>query len=223
MAQDVAINNTPVVLALFGTGINAPNDVTHLGWFDIALISNTPGWVYLAPTCKEEYQAMLRWAVKQTEHPVAIRQPGSPVWVTDRKFPEDYSELNKPRVVYHGKQVAIIAAGSTMRQASEAIDALSEKEMKVTMINPVYLSGLDTELLESLKGDHKYVITLEDGVLDGGYGEKVALYYGDSDMKVICRGIPKEFLDRYDQATLAEQCRLTKDVIVSDVEKLMRG
>lgn len=219
LSQDVAINGNPAVLAIFGAGITALNDVTHLGWFDIALISNIPGWVFLAPTCKEEYEAMLRWAVKQTSHPVAIRQPGSQVWETGMKFAEDYSDLNKSQVCQKGKKVAVIAAGATFRAAYEAVNELKGEGIEPTLINPVYLSGLDKELLENLKSDHSTVITLEDGVLSGGYGEKVARYYGDSDMKVICRGVPKEFLDRYNRAELLTQCRLTKDTIAADIKQ----
>lgn len=220
MSQDVAINATPVVLAIFGAGMGCLNDVTHLGWFDIALISNIPGWIYLAPTCKEEYQAMLRWAVRQTDYPVAVRQPGPEVWETGREFPEDYFDINKFSLCRKGEKVAVIAAGATFKAAYEAVGQLFDEGFTPTLINPVFLSGIDTEMLEELKKEHRYVITLEDGVLDGGFGEKIARYYGDSTMKVICRGIPKEFLDRYDAGKLQEQCRLTSGCIADDIRSL---
>ncbi|MCM1504826.1 MAG: 1-deoxy-D-xylulose-5-phosphate synthase [Muribaculum sp.] len=222
LSQDVAINGMPVVLTIFYAGMNGLTDVTHLGWFDIALISNIPGWVFLAPTCKEEYQSMLRWAVAQTEHPVAIRQPGSEVWISGKEFPQNYSELNKYRVCQKGSGIAVIAAGSTFKPAYDAVESLQKDGIKPTLINPVYLSGIDKELLEDLKKDHKYVITLEDGVLNGGFGEKIARYYGDSDMKVICHGIPKEFLDRYNPASLAEDCHLTAPTIAEDIRALIK-
>ncbi len=222
LSQDVAINGTPVVLTLFYTGMNGLTDETHLGWFDIALISNIPGWVYLAPTCKEEYQSMLRWAVAQTEYPVAIRQPGAEVWCTGKEFPQNYSDLNKYSVCQKGSEVAVIAAGSTFKSAYDAVASLQKEDIRPTLINPVYLSGIDTELLDNLKKDQRYVITLEDGVLDGGFGEKIARFYGDSDMKVICHGIPKEFLDRYNPATLASECHLTADAIAADIRSLLK-
>ena len=222
MSQDVAINNTPVVLNINYTGIDSLTDMTHLGWFDIALISNIPNWVFLAPTCKEEYEAMLKWAVKQTEHPVAIRQPNTEVWVTGKEFTQDYSQLDKSSVCQQGRDVAVIAAGSMFRNAFEAVESLKEKGIEVTLINPVFLSGVDSELLDSLKKNHRYVITLEDGVLDGGYGEKVARFYGNSDMKVICRGIRKEFLDEYDPTALLKECRMTPELIASDIESLLK-
>lgn len=221
MSQDVAINNTPVVMSIAMGGIKSMTDATHLGWFDIALISNIPGWVYLAPTCKEEYEAMMKWAVAQTQHPVAVRQPSGRVWVSGMEFSQDYSDLNKSRVCREGKGVAVIAAGSTFRAALEAADILRDKGHEITLVNPVFLSGVDTELLDSLKSDHHAVITLEDGVLDGGYGEKVARYYGDSDMRVICRGVRKEFLDGYSPDALLEQSRMTAAAIAADAESLL--
>lgn len=220
LSQDVAIDGNASVLAIFGSGIYGLNDVTHLGWFDIALISNIPNWVFLAPTCKEEYQAMLRWAVAQTKHPVAVRQPGAEVWSTGKEFPEDYSDLNKFRLCEKGEKVAVIAAGATFKAACEAVEELQKEGIRTTLINPVFLSGIDADMLSELKKGHKCVITLEDGVLNGGFGEKIARYYGDTDMKVICRGIPKEFLDRYNRANLAADCRLTKEAIAEDIRSM---
>ena len=221
LSQDVAINNTPVVLTICYGSLFGLTDVTHLGWFDIALISNIPNWVYLAPTCKEEYQAMLRWAISQTEHPVAIREPGMDVWVTGKEFPTDYSKLGNS-ICHKGKDVAVIAAGATFKTAYEAVEMLKEKGIDVTLINPVYLNGVDDGTLNGLKKNHKFVITLEDGVLDGGYGEKVARFYGDSDMKVICHGIPKEFLDGYSRSELAAKCHLTKETLAGEIESLVK-
>lgn len=222
LAQDVAINGNPMVLAIFGTGIYGLNDVTHLGWFDIALISNIPGWVYLAPTCKEEFEAMLRWAVAQKDYPVAIRQPGGMVWESDKEFKEDYYDLNKFRICQSGEKVAVIAAGSTFKAALDAVGKLYDEGITPTLINPVFLSGIDKDMLEDLRKDHDYVITLEDGVLDGGFGEKIARYYGDTDMRVICRGIPKEFLDRYNRKDLAADCHLTSEAISTDIRSLFK-
>lgn len=220
LSQDVAINNTPVVLSIGATGINSMTDVTHLGWFDIALVANIPGWVYLAPTCREEYESMLRWAVRQTSYPVAVRQPGGPVWSSGTAFPDDYSAIDKSRIVRRGSKVAIIAAGSTMRNALKCADLLEAEGVKATVINPVFLSGIDTALLDSLKKDHHAVITLEDGVLDGGYGEKIARFYGDTPMRVECRGISKKFLDEYDPEELMRKCRMTPELIAADAARL---
>lgn len=220
LSQDVAINNTPVVLNICYGGVGSMTDATHLGWFDIPLISNIPGWLYLAPTCREEYVAMLRWAVRQTSVPVAIRQPELGVWVSGKEFPEDYSNP-RSTICHRGKDVAIIAAGSAFRAAYDALPALSEKGIDATLVNPVFLSGLDTGLLDSLKENHRLVVTMEDGALAGGYGEKVARYYGDTDMKVVCRGADKEFLDNYDRKEVMDRFGLTTASLVRDIPALL--
>lgn len=203
LSQDVAVNGTPIVLGIFYGTMYGMNDVTHLGWFDIALISNIPGFVYLAPTCKEEYVAMLDWAMRQTSHPVALRVPGVVAHSSGREFPTDYSELNRYAVDHRGSRVAVIAAGSFYGLGERTVADLAKQGVDATLINPRYLSGVDSELLESLRSDHSVVVTLEDGVLDGGFGEKIARYYGPSDMRVLCYGLRKEFADRYDYASLA--------------------
>lgn len=220
LSQDVAINNTPVVLNICYGGVGSMTDATHLGWFDIPLISNIPGWLYLAPTCREEYVAMLRWAVRQTSVPVAIRQPELGVWVSGKEFPEDYSNP-RSSICHRGKDVAIIAAGSAFRAAYDALPALSEKGIDATLVNPVFLSGLDTGLLDSLKENHRLVVTMEDGALAGGYGEKVARYYGDTDMKVVCRGADKEFLDNYNRKEVMDRFGLTTASLVRDIPALL--
>ncbi len=220
LSQDVAINNTPVVLNICYGGVGSMTDATHLGWFDIPLISNIPGWLYLAPTCREEYVAMLRWAVRQTSVPVAIRQPELGVWVSGKEFPEDYSNP-RSTICHRGKDVAIIAAGSAFRAAYDALPALGEKGIDATLVNPVFLSGLDTGLLDSLKENHRLVVTMEDGALAGGYGEKVARYYGDTDMKVVCRGADKEFLDNYDRKEVMDRFGLTTASLVRDIPALL--
>ncbi|MCI9607277.1 MAG: 1-deoxy-D-xylulose-5-phosphate synthase [Muribaculaceae bacterium] len=219
LSQDVSINNSPISLPIFYGSIYGMNDVTHLGWFDIALVSNIPGFVYLAPTCKEEYIAMLRWSIKQNKYPVAVRVPGGKVVSSRREFPDDYSELNRYEVTQRGKDVAIIAAGSFYGIGEQTAAALKEDGIEATLINPRYLSGLDEPLLTELEADHRVVVTLEDGVLDGGFGEKIARFYGAKPMEVKCYGIKKEFADRYNAAELAAAMRLRPDLIKADILK----
>ena len=218
LSQDVAINGQPAVLNIFYGSVMGMTDVTHLGWFDIALISNIPGWVYLAPATVEEYLAMQRWAMAQTAYAVAIRIPGGAVVHSNEPVQEDYSELNKFLTVRKGSGVAIIGAGSMLGVAEQAADILARRGKNVTVINPRYLSGLDTELLDELLKDHQQVITLEDGVLDGGFGEKVARYYGPTDMKVNCLGVEKKFLDRYSPKELLAASGLTAEAVAGLVK-----
>lgn len=217
LSQDVAINNTPVVVNIFYGTVLGLNDVTHLGWFDIALISNIPGWVFLAPATVEEYLAMQRWAMKQTDYPVAIRIPGGAVSHSTGEVDTDYSDLNRFKTVREGDTVAIIGAGGFLQRALDAADLLEKEGIKATVINPRYLSGLDTAMLDDLKKNHRLVVTLEDGVLDGGFGEKVARYYGMTDMKVRCYGIAKKFEDRYSYSEILSANRLNPDMIAADI------
>lgn len=217
ISQDLSINGSPAVITIFYGTICGMTDVTHLGWFDIALFSNIPGIVYLAPTCLEEYMAMLDWAMNQQSYPVVVRIPGGAVTETGRKFPADYSDLNSYMVTRRGSKVSIIAAGAFYQLGEKVADALREHGIDCTLINPRYLSGIDRQLLLELTQDHQLTVTLEDGVLDGGFGEKIARFYGDSDMKVLCYGVKKEFKDgfKYDEILTAN--RLTVPQITDDV------
>lgn len=223
LSQDIAINGMPVVVNIFYGTMLGMNDVTHLGWFDIALVANIPGWVYLAPATAEEYLSMQRWAMKQTVHPVAIRIPGGSVLHRSKPVQQDWSELNRYEVMKAGSKVAIIGAGTFLPLAEATAELLEKSGVDATVINPRYLSGLDTELLEKLKADHSLVVTLEDGVLEGGFGEKIARFYGDSPMRVKCFGIPKRFLDRYDRKQLLESCHLTAPQVASDILSSLRA
>ncbi|MDE6038592.1 MAG: 1-deoxy-D-xylulose-5-phosphate synthase, partial [Paramuribaculum sp.] len=217
LSQDVAINGTAPVFGIFYGTICGMNDVTHLGWFDIALVSNIPSMVYLAPTCEEEYFAMLDWAMNQNEHPVAIRVPGTKVISTGKKFPTDYSDLNAYAVAHRGERVALIGAGAFFSMAEEVAALLKEKDIDATVINPRFLSGIDDQLLLELTKDHQLVVTMEDGVLDGGFGEKIARFYGDKAMKVKCYGVAKKFLDGYGYDQVLRDNRLTAPQIADDV------
>lgn len=222
LSQDMSINGAPAVIGIFYGTICGMNDVTHLGWFDIALISNIPGVVYLAPTCMEEYFAMLDWAMNQNQYPVALRVPGTKVVETGKEFPKDYSDLNAYAVGRRGSDVAIIAAGNFYGIGEQVADGLMSEGIDATLINPRFLSGIDRQLLMELEADHRLVITLEDGVLDGGFGEKIARFYGTSTMNVQCYGIRKEFMDGYDYASVLEDNHLTSPQIVREVMSMLR-
>jgi len=218
LSQDLCINNNPAVLLVFWGSLSSMNDVTHLCFFDIPVVSNIPNMVYLAPTCKEEYMAMLEWSLRQNEHPVAIRVPSNGVIVRGEAVNMDYSRLNRYEVTRKGKKVAILALGSFFQLGEEVAALFKAKSgIEATLINPRYITGLDNALLEELKENHSLVVTLEDGALDGGFGEKIARYYGASDMKVLNYGARKEFVDRFDIEELLRKNRLTKQQITEDI------
>lgn len=218
ITQDLCINGNPAVINVFCASLYGMNDITHIGFYDIPMLSNIPNLVYLAPTCWEEYKAMMAWGIQQTAHPVAIRVPGGAVTHSDEQFDEDYSELNRFKMTHKGSKVAIVALGAFYGLGKQVAALLKEqKGINATLINPRYITGLDEEMLESLKADHEKVITLEDGALEGGFGEKIARFYGDSDMRTLCFGIKKGLYDRYDYQQLAKDNELTPEQIVARV------
>lgn len=213
-SQDIALNRQAATFVVFYGSMFGMNDETHLGFFDIALLSNIPGLLYLAPTCREEFEAMLDWSVKQDKLPVVVRTPGTTaVSNTEVKILDDYS---KPEydIVRQGKDVALIGAGLMFGIMTQTADILAQKGVNVTLINPRNLSTPDTATLDSLKG-YTTVITAEDGIVDGGYGQKVASYLGEASVKVVNLGLPKEFLNRYDYSELQKRCGLTPEQIAA--------
>lgn len=217
VSQDVAINCQPSVFVIFFGGVYGIPDETHLGFFDIALLSNIPNLLFLAPTCREEYLAMVDWAITQRERPVVVRTPGGAVTSSPRDFPKDYSKPSY-EVVARGSRVALIGAGTFFANASDAAALLKGRGITPTLINPRELSTLDTATLDTLR-DYELVVTLEDGILDGGFGQKVAAYLGEAPVKVKCLGLPKEFLNDYNAARLVEQCGLTPTQVADMVAK----
>lgn len=222
ISQDVCINNNPAVFLVFGASLYSMNDVTHLCIFDIPMMANIPNLVYLAPVSLAEYKAMLAWALDQTDHPVAIRVPVLPVSSEGRVIRTDYSQLNTYEVTRQGSDVAILGLGNFYGLAEQTAAELEKKGIHATIINPTYITGLDTDLLESLKKDHRLVVTMEDGVLDGGFGEKIARFYGDSEVKTYAFGLEKKFYDRYDYEKLAEKYNLKPELAAKKILDLIK-
>ena len=222
LSQDLCINNNAATILVNTASVYGMNDVTHLGIYDIALILNIPNMVYLAPTSKEEYFAMLDWSIEQNEHPVAIRIPCNGVISDKRKIDKNYSKLNKYKVEKEGNKIAILALGDFYQLGEEIQKEIYEKlNIKATLINPRYITGIDTELLKNLRSNHDIVITSEDGMLEGGFGEKIARFYGEDTVKVKNYGIAKAFYDRYDVNELLKENGITKDQIIKDIEKMI--
>lgn len=217
LSQDLCINNSAATILVYWASVYGMNDVTHLGIYDIPMMSNIPNLVYLAPTTKEEYLAMLDWSIEQNDHPVAIRVPISVV-SDGKKVTKDFSKLNEYEVTQNGSKIAIVALGSFYSVGAKTAEIIENKTgVKPTLINPIYITGTDDKLLEQLKENHDIVITVEDGVLDGGFGEKIARFYGNSDIKVLNYGLKKEFLDRYNPEEIVKANRLTPEQIAEDV------
>ena len=218
LSHDMALNNQAGVVLVYSASINSMNDESHLGFFDIPFISHIPNFVYLAPVNKEEHLAMLEWAINQNEHPVAIRVPVGSVVETGKEDKTDYSILNKNKVEKFGEQVAIFGVGNFYNLAEEVSEQLKlEHNIEATLVNPRFLTGLDKELLNSLKENHKLVVTVEDGIVEGGYGQTVASYLGNTELRVQNYGIDKKFYDRYNVEELMKENGLTVENIVKNV------
>ncbi|MCI7487252.1 MAG: 1-deoxy-D-xylulose-5-phosphate synthase [Alphaproteobacteria bacterium] len=219
LSQDLALNNNPAVILVFSAGISGM-DATHLGSFDIPLVANIPNIVYLAPTGKEEYLAMLNWGLKQNEHPVVIRVP---LAVTKGgKAEESYGDLNRYQLVKQGSKVAVLALGSFFELGESVVAELKEQGIDATLVNPRYITGVDEKLLNELAKNHQVVATLENGELDGGFGEKIASFYGASKVKVLNFGAKKEFTDRVPYAELMKRYHLTPEQITADIMNVLK-
>lgn len=221
IAQDLCINANPAVINVTWGGTASMNDITHICLFDIPMLCSIPGLIYLAPTTCEEYFAMLHWAILQDKKPIAIRIPSNGVHHTTENVDTEYAYEAKYKVTQKGEKVAIIAAGSFYQKGENVIRLLAEKGIKATLINPRYLNEVDRETLDSLKGSHELVVTLEDGSKDGGFGERIAAYYGTSEMKVLVGGIKKDLYDRFDLQQLLSDNRLLDEQIVEDVVSIL--
>ncbi len=222
ITQDVCINGNAVTFTVFAGSVYGMNDVTHLGLQDIPMLNSIPGLVYLAPVTKEDYIAMLDWSLTQNEYPVAIKVPGGRMISTGTPVTKDFGKLDTYEITKKGSRVAILGLGTFYETAVKAADILKTSHgIDATIINPYYISGIDADTLNELKKDHAVVATLEDGYLEGGFGAKIAAFYGSSDMKVLNFGIKKEFIDRYDVAEVLKDNHLTPEQIAEDIVALL--
>ncbi|MBQ2321896.1 MAG: 1-deoxy-D-xylulose-5-phosphate synthase [Bacteroidales bacterium] len=217
LAQDLCINNQPAVINVFMGSVLGFNDITHIGFYDIPMLSNIPNLTYLAPASWEEFVSMERWAIAQSSMPVAIRVPGGAVVHSPETFPADYSVAPKARLITRGSRVALIGAGASVAWIQKAADTLRKNGIQPTLISQTFLSSLDEKLLESLLPDHQVVLVAEDGSIEGGFGQKIAAFYGNTPMRVLCNGVAKGLYDRYSYSGLLTQSHLTPDTIAADI------
>ena len=213
ISHDVCINNSPVTILLNYANFDGLTDVTHLGIFGISAFSNIPNLIMLCPSSKDELLNMLDWSIEQKEHPVMILLPGNEV--DYRKADKNYNEINKYKLEQEGEKVAIIALGDFYQRGKKVAENIKEKlGFKPTLINPRFATGLDTKLLNKLKDNHNIVITLEDGILDGGFGQKIASYFGDTNIKVKNYALQKKFYDRYNPEELLKEENMDIESII---------
>lgn len=250
LQQELALNHVPATLLIFGAGISGA-DNTHSGTFDMTMFANVPDVTCLAPASGEQMLDMLAWATGPSDHGVvAIRMPGEQILslerATDMAFdPLQRAEEHDPavniagecpfaryQIVQPGKDVAILGLGNTMPLAAEITSALAENDeehaaITATLVDALQYSTMDAELLTMLADGHRLVVTLEDGQLEGGWGEKVTAFYANSNnakashVRVLNFGASKEFTDRVPLDELNERYGLTAATIVSRIHGIL--
>ncbi len=220
ISQDVCINNSPVTFLMAYSSFDSLTDVTHLGIFGLSIFTNIPNLVVLCPTCAEEFKNMLDWSIDQKNHPVLILIPGNEV--THRDSEKSFENLNSYKIEQKGSRLAIIALGDFYQKGEKLAKSIKEQfGFTPTLINPRFASGLDKNLLEELKKGHSVILTLEDGILSGGFGQKIASFYGTSQMKVKNYGLDKKFYDRYNPQNLLKELGMTNEQILADLKNLL--
>ena len=216
MSHDVCLNDSPATFLILSPGAYGMNSNTHIALCDIQMFAHIPNLVYLAPASNEEFVQMFRYATTQKQHPVAIRVVDNLI-STGVADDTDYSVL-KNKIERKGSKVALIAVGGLVPMALEAADKVKEQTgTDITVINPRFVSGVDEELLDSLKKDHSLVITIEDGEVMGGYGQNIAAFYGDCDMRVHCHGISKAFHTEFKAEELLDAHGISAEKLTAEM------
>lgn len=222
LSQDLALNGNPAVIVGNSGSVWGMSDVTHASFWTIPMIANIPNITYLAPTNAEEYLAMLHWGLDQEKHPVFIQVSGGPVRHAKGPVRKSYDDL-RSEVVRRGSKIAIFGLGSLFDMGEKTADILRESlGFEVTLVNPLFASGLDSELLDNLAVNHDIFVTLEDGQLEGGWGQTLASYFGNSDKHVLNYGIKKDFYDRFEADKLLHENRLEPGLIVADIRAVLQ-
>ena len=250
LQQELALNHVPATLLIFGAGISGA-DNTHSGTFDMTMFANVPDVTCLAPSSGEQMLDMLAWATGPSEHGVvAIRMPGEQILALERAADMAFDPLQRAeehdpavniagacpfaryQIVQPGRDVAILGLGNTMPLAAEITSALAENDeeyaaITATLVDALQYSTMDAELLAMLADGHRLVVTLEDGQLEGGWGEKVTAFYANSSntkashVRVLNFGAAKEFTDRVPLGELNERYGLTSETIVSRIRGIL--
>ncbi|MCB4914054.1 1-deoxy-D-xylulose-5-phosphate synthase [Bifidobacterium pseudocatenulatum] len=250
LQQELALNHVPATLLIFGAGISGA-DNTHSGTFDMTMFANVPDVTCLAPASGEQMLDMLAWATGPSEHGVvAIRMPGEQILALERAADMAFDPLQRAeehdpavniagacpfaryQIVQPGRDVAILGLGNTMPLAAEITSALAENDeehaaITATLVDALQYSTMDAELLAMLADGHRLVVTLEDGQLEGGWGEKVTAFYANSSntkashVRVLNFGAAKEFTDRVPLGELNERYGLTSETIVSRIRDIL--
>lgn len=174
--HDVCMQNLPVVFAVDRAGLVGSDGETHHGCFDLSYLSMMPNMTVMAPKNKWELSDMMKFAIRQNG-PVAIRYPRGEAYTGLEEYRAPI-EMGKAEVLEKGKEIAILAVGNMVRTAVQVTENLRKKGYEPTLVNMRFVKPLDTELLDIIKEDHSLIVTMEENVKSGGFGEQVMTYYG---------------------------------------------
>lgn len=222
MSHDLCLNDSPATILVLIPGVYGMNSNTHIALCDIQMFAHIPNLIYLAPTSKEEYNQMFKFATTQKEHPVGIRVPAKFI-ETGIKDTTDYSIYNKNKIEQNGEKVAIFAVGPMLEMAMKVAKKVKEElGLNITVVNPRFLTGLDEDLLNKLKLNHQLVITLEDGELMGGYGQNIASFYGTDKMQVKNYGISKAFHTDFKAEDLLAENGMSVENLFNEIKEFMK-
>lgn len=222
--HDLCLNDAPATILVFGASIFGTTSETHLSFFDISMLGGLPNMRYLAPACMEEYLSMLSWSLDHREHPAAIRVPGIGLVSRPDLAPAEDTDYSVARynAVRQGRDVAVLALGDFFELGERVANRLAaEYGIEATLVNPRFATELDREFLDSLAVEHRVVVTLEDGILDGGWGERVACYLACTPLRARTFGIAKGFPDRYDPNELLAQNGMTIENMAAEAVRLL--
>lgn len=222
--HDLCLNDAPATILVFGASIFGTTSETHLSFFDISMLGGLPNMHYLAPACMEEYLSMLSWSLDHREHPAAIRVPGIGLVSRPDLAPAEDTDYSAVRynVVRQGRDVAVLALGDFFELGERVANRLAaEYGIEATLVNPRFAAELDRKFLDSLVAEHRVVVTLEDGILDGGWGERVACYLACTPVRARTFGIAKGFPDRYDPNELLAQNGMTVENMAAEAVRLL--
>lgn len=222
LLEDWAMNKAPALMPVLFAGVNGIPDETHLGLWDIPFLTSIPDIIYLAPTNVEEFEAMMEWGFNQNKHKVAVRVPTYGFVHASGSVDSDYSDINQFKLMHKGAKVALIGVGDYYPKAQEVAALLKKDGIDASIINPRFISGIDKELLNSLADDHQLIVTIEDGSVDGGFGQRIAAAVGSTGMKTLSLGFQREFVDRYKVADIEEKNGLLPEQIASKITEILK-
>mgnify|MGYP002673506405 FL=1 len=217
--HDVCIQDLPVVFMVDRAGLVGADGETHQGIFDLSYLSNIPNMNIFAPKNRYELAEVIKYS-SNFNHPLAIRYPRGTAYDGLKEFNSPI-EYGKSEIIYKEKDIALLAVGSMVEVAVEIREALKAKGYSVTLVNARFVKPVDEKLLENLNENHRLIVTMEENVLNGGFGERVLRIARDMNLKckVINVAIPNVYVEHGNIEILKKEIGLDKETILNKIQK----